>query len=614
MPEAQLISHTPVIKVGGAELTAEDYDDVVDVRVELSVHVPDRFTLRFRDPDFELFDGTTFAIGKAVEIGFAVPSEQPVTVLKKAEITSITIEQNAGDRPVLVVAGYDKGHRLARQTVVKTYVKQKDSDIASAIAGRYGLAADADATAVRHEYLAQNETDYAFLTERARANGYNWWVADGKLYFKRNPTSAGGTPTLKLGEDLRKFKVRISADLADDYQVHGWDDTKKKAIVGNEKMVTSLDFVGTDAKLIKDISGKKAFAASKRSIGHVPVHDPAEANVIAKSLALRAAGEQVIARGEAVHHPELKAGGKVKIEQAGDKASGTYVLTSVEHVWGGGQALATRFVSGGKEAASLVDLLGGAQASSARGSGPGWGRLGVVIGLVTNTQDPENLGRVKVKLPTMGMDDSGVEIESTWARVLTMGAGKQRGLWWMPEIDDEVLVVFEHGDLRRPVVLGGLWNTKDKPPGATTDMFKNGKVVAYTLTSESGHVLLIGQKADEEMISLYHKDGTTRLVLGEKGVILETKDQDITVKGGGKISFDAKKDFEVSAQNIKFTAKQAYSVEAKTDFKAEALNVTVKAKASLKAEGGATAEIKGAMLKLQASGIAELKGSMVKIN
>ena len=84
---------------------------------------------------------------------------------------------------------------------------------------------------------------------------------------------------------------------------------------------------------------------------------------------------------------------------------------------------------------------------------------GPVVGIVTNNEDPGGLGRVKLFLPWPSDEN-----ETDWARVCTPMAGKERGIFFLPEVEDEVLVVFEHGDPRRPVVLGGLWNGVDKPP------------------------------------------------------------------------------------------------------------------------------------------------------
>jgi len=104
---------------------------------------------------------------------------------------------------------------------------------------------------------------------------------------------------------------------------------------------------------------------------------------------------------------------------------------------------------------------------------------GVAMAIVTNNKDPDGLGRVKVKLPWL---DDG--FESDWARVVTAMAGAGRGLYWLPEVNDEVLVAFEHGRLDSLYVLGGLWNGKDKPPENNQD----GKNNVRALKSRSGHV------------------------------------------------------------------------------------------------------------------------------
>jgi len=90
--------------------------------------------------------------------------------------------------------------------------------------------------------------------------------------------------------------------------------------------------------------------------------------------------------------------------------------------------------------------------------------FGVTVGIVTNNKDPDGLGRVKATLPWMAD-----QIETDWARVVTPMAGGSRGVYFLPEVDDEVLVAFEHGDPGSPYVLGGLWNGKDKPPESNSD-------------------------------------------------------------------------------------------------------------------------------------------------
>ena len=105
----------------------------------------------------------------------------------------------------------------------------------------------------------------------------------------------------------------------------------------------------------------------------------------------------------------------------------------------------------------------------------------MVVGIVTDNADPENLGRVKVKYPWLAAD-----AVSSWARLAAPGAGKDYGIAWLPQVDDEVLVAFAHGDVGEPYVLGGLWNGIDKPPTANVK-FDAGKVSHAVMKSRKGH-------------------------------------------------------------------------------------------------------------------------------
>ena len=86
---------------------------------------------------------------------------------------------------------------------------------------------------------------------------------------------------------------------------------------------------------------------------------------------------------------------------------------------------------------------------------------GVAIGIVKGFEDPDNLGRIQLKLPWLTSEDKN---KLYLARIATLMAGPGRGSWFMPELEDEVLVAFDHGDIQHPYIVGFLWNGKDKPP------------------------------------------------------------------------------------------------------------------------------------------------------
>ena len=194
---------------------------------------------------------------------------------------------------------------------------------------------------------------------------------------------------------------------------------------------------------------------------------------------------------------------------------------------------------------------------------------GVANGVVTNNKDPLGMGRVKVKFPWLSDQD-----ESNWARVATPMGGKERGLYLLPEVDDEVLVAFEHGSVERPCVIGSLWNGKDKPPTTNDD----GKNDIRMLKSRSGHIIRLTDKDGEETIEIIDKSA-------KNSIVIATKDNTI------KISADA--DISITSNNGKIVlSAKGVEIESKADVK-------------VKANAG---------LNLEASGNTVLKGATVAIN
>lgn len=201
---------------------------------------------------------------------------------------------------------------------------------------------------------------------------------------------------------------------------------------------------------------------------------------------------------------------------------------------------------------------------------PSDGRVGgVVVGIVTNNQDEEGMGRVKVRFPWLSDED-----ESYWARIVSPASGGGHGIFFLPEVDAEVLVVFAHGDVRFPFVLGSLWNGKDAPPASNDD----GKNDLRLIRSRSGHEIRLTDKPDGEKIEIVDKSGKNSIVFDTaKNSISITADKDITLSAAeGTIKLDAQK-------------------------------IEIKSSADAKMEAGAGLDVK-------ASATLNIKGAMVNIN
>jgi uncharacterized protein involved in type VI secretion and phage assembly len=168
-----------------------------------------------------------------------------------------------------------------------------------------------------------------------------------------------------------------------------------------------------------------------------------------------------------------------------------------------------------------------------------------VIGVVTDNKDPSKLGRVKLKIPILSEQDS-----TFWCPIVMLGAGKNRGWFFIPEKDDEVLVMFEHGDLNRPLVVGSLWNGKDKPPDTNP-----GGVPRRTIKSRQGSKITF----DDENEKLVIEDGA------QKGrITLDAKANKITIESlDGDICFQSPADdMTIVAKSIELTATQNLEIHA----------------------------------------------------
>ena len=199
---------------------------------------------------------------------------------------------------------------------------------------------------------------------------------------------------------------------------------------------------------------------------------------------------------------------------------------------------------------------------------------GIVLGIVTNNHDPEKVGRVKIKFPWLTDSD-----ESYWARVATLMAGNDRGTFFLPEVGDEVLVAFDHGDINHPYVLGSLWNGVDTPPETNAD----GKNNIRKIKSRSGHEIIFDDNDEEkkEKIEIRTKAGHTIVLDDSAGAEkIEIKDK----TGNNTITID-------SVQN-------SINIESAMELKIKANVVEIEGTTSLTLKSNAALTIQGLPVKI----------------
>lgn len=532
------------IEIDGTPLN-EDLEPLVEqVVVEDYLLQPDMVTVTFRDIERTVLADARIRIGSKLKVAASAVGGNAPEVLAQVEVTAIEAEYTASGSRAIVRA-YDPSHRFHRGRQTHTYAGMKDSDIARKIAERIGVEIGTveDSGPVLAHVSQANETDWAFLERRAREIGYEIAVNEGKFHFRKPATSTsapeGGDyeteDPLKLvvGQDLIEFHPRVSsAEQVGEVEVRGWDMKAKQAVIGRAAASAGSATLTTNPAQLAKTFGGPTFTCVDRALA-----TQAGVDATAKALSEQIGSAFAEAIGIARGNPKLKAGTPVNVSVVADDFAGKYVITTSRHVFDQ-DGYRTRFIVSGRLDRSVLGLATagtGGRAQESRISG-------VVVALVTNNTDPDRLGRVKLKFPWLGDD-----YESDWARLVQLGAGPDSGAVFLPEVNDEVLVAFEHGDVSRPYVVGGLWNGRDKPRlgDRLTD---NGKVRRRGFVSRKGHRVVLFDGDDKSGIALLSADSKLKVSLNQTKAEIHVKsDGTIVIESTGNLTLKSSANLSLEA-------------------------------------------------------------------
>lgn len=591
MPQANELMRHMYLKIGGKNASEEVYRSIISIEVDDSLHLPDMFSIHLRDPNFKLTDSDTFELGKLVEI--AARGDTGTTKLLSGEVTAVEPQFSPIAAPTVVVRGYDQSHRLHRAKQTKTFVQETDGDIAKKVARGCGLKADVDSTREVHEYVCQdNQTDMEFLQDRAKRIGYRLYVEGDTLYFKQAPGADPQVPVLEWGKNLHEFQAReTTAQQVTEVIVRSWDPKTKKEIIG--RATTPKGTPETGEQRSGGQAVKKAFNIdSKEIVINRPMPTQAAADAQAQSLCDEMGNAFIQVEGSCAGNPAVQAGARVEIKGVAKRFCGKYRVTHAVHRYDKG-GYSTHF-----EISSRANTLGQLLTTKS-GS---W--HSVAIGIVTNNNDPDKMGRVKVRFPALPGNE-----ESNWARVVAPAAGDHRGIMFMPEVNDEVVVAFEHDDTNRPFVLGALWNGKDKPPEDISKVVNStGKVDKRIIRSRSGHVITLDDTDGGGKISIVDNTGKNSIEIDSQknSLTIGTDDKvDLHTKSGHKILLD---DMGGKIEIVDKTGSNSIKINSMQN------SITVESAMQLKIKSQMVEIEAGANMTIKSTGILTIQGAIVKIN
>ncbi|HEX5721062.1 MAG TPA: contractile injection system protein, VgrG/Pvc8 family [Thermoanaerobaculia bacterium] len=323
------------LRVDGQDVPLEAEADVIEVSVLQDVSAPGMFALRLMNWDLEKLqytwsDDPLFSEGAEVEVLMGYAGDlAPVLV---GEVTGLEPEFQADETPTVTIRGYDRGHRLLRGHKTRSFTQVKDSDIVAQVAQEAGLTPEAEDSQVTLDYVLQhNQTDFEFLSARARRIGFELWVEDKTLNFRPRPSDESEVLTLHLEENLLEFTPRLSTvGLADAVEVRSWSPKDKEAVLGKSAAADAGSAMGGKTSGL-DVAAK-AFDSAVAVAVDLPVSQ-GEADQIAMGRIKEMALSYVTGEGVAVGRADLRAGAVVKIEGCGQRFSGLYYLVSVHHTY-----------------------------------------------------------------------------------------------------------------------------------------------------------------------------------------------------------------------------------------------------------------------------------------
>ncbi|PKH50310.1 Rhs element Vgr protein [Tenacibaculum sp. Bg11-29] len=521
--------------------------------------------------DFKLSNEDLLIPGKEVEVTAGYHSDEE-TIFK-----GIVIKHNLrirADSAQLVIECKDEAVKMTIGRKSKYFYESTDSDIFEEIIGEYGLSKEVESTNYSHPELVQyNASDWDFVVSRAQANGKLCFVDDGTITIAKPDVGQSEIETVTFGGSLLDFDAEIDAR----HQIK-----KVAAYSWNHADQELVEVEGKDPNV--DLNGNLSVSDLNKTIGleslelrhggvvtDTELQDWADAKWLFQQLA------KVRGRVKFQGIPSVKPNTILKLEGVGDRFNGNVYVTGVQHVISEGN-----WVSNAQFGLSTEWFSETFEISAKPASGLLPAIQGLQVGIVSQLEeDPDGEDRILVQIPIINNEEEGI-----WCRVASPDAGENRGIFFRPEIGDEVIVGFINQDPNDAIVLGMLHSSaKPSPITATDDNHEKGIITR------------------SEMKVLFDDDKKIITIETPAGKIISL-DED---KGAITIEDDNSNVITINSDGIAMESAGDISLKASGDVTIEGTNISLTANAEFKAEGSAGAE-------MSTSAIAVLKGSLVQIN
>lgn len=569
---ADLVTHKILIE--GEELSKTYQVKNIVVQNEVNRIPIAQIILIDGDPsarDFQLSNEELLIPGKKIQINAGYHNDEEILYKGIVIKHSIKIKDKSS---LLIIECKDEAVKLTIGRKNNYFYDVKDSEAFEEIIGNYGLENDIEATNFTHKELVQFATsDWDFIVTRAQACGKLCFVENGKITIKKPDTTAEPIETVTFGSTLLDFDAEIDArNQFSKISSYSWDYANQE-IVEIEANKTNVALNGnlTSSDLAETIQLDNFELRHGGNLTETELQDWADATMLFQELS------KIRGRAKFQGVPTVKPNTIITLEGVGERFNGKAYITGVSHqISEGNWTIDAQFGLNPEWFSETYDV------SAPEASGIIPAIKGLHIGIVSQLEeDPNGEDRILVKIPIINNEQQGI-----WCRVASIDAGENRGVFFRPEIEDEVVIGFINEDPNNAIVLGTLHSSsKPAPIAASDDNHQKG------IVTRSEMKLLF----DDEKKSIgIETPAGKKITIDEDQGIISIEDENSNV-----ITIDSAGIKMESAGNIELIATGDVSIEG--------TNVSIKANAQFKAEGGAGVEV-------SSSGTAVLKGSIVQIN
>ncbi len=544
-----------------------------------------------QNENFPISESADFEPGKSIKIKLGYHSTEDdafegVITAQNLKVMSYSHKTTSH----LIISCHDKAFKMTLARKSDNFKDKKDSEVISSLISGYSLTKKVGATTYKHANLIQyNCTDWDFILSRADANGMIVINDAGKLDVNVPVVSGSEVLDLNYGTNVIDFQGQMdSRSQLDGVEFQSWDGTQLKLLKGTGVEPSANQHGNITAKKLAEVGGKPKLESTTSAPEDVSMLKSwANAHMLHSRLSkLRGF---VSFTGATEPSP----GKLIKLEGFGGRFNGSAFISRVEHELKAGTWKTE--VGFGLEPKTFTD--------EQNISGPGaLGLLPEISGLhvgIVKKIDSDPAGEFRVLVDVPAIEESG---DGIWARLSNPYASGDIGMYFFPEVGDEVILGFLSNDPRFGIIVGSLYGKKNKPPFTPDEKNKDKAIV----TSSKMKITF----EEEKKIITIETPGGQKVTLDDDSKSLKLEDQNknsVTLDDGG-ITLNSGSDIKLTAKGkILLSATGNAEISSKGDVSISGNNVKNKASIAFSAEGSASAELK-------ASGNVTVKGAIVMIN